>query len=146
MNTIALVGETLLWCLFFVAVTAPLLVFPVFSGMSIYLGKSRAKTGFFGLAVFFGIMTIVFVFLNPITGTLIGALIENHELRKQNEMYIGLPPEQVIAALGQPDHISTNGESLYITYQATSPWFSWYKSDTVVFAESNKVKYIGLDD
>jgi hypothetical protein len=146
MNIFIDICKTLFGCLIFVASTAPLLVFPVFAGMCIYLGKSRANNGFFGLAAFFGIMTLVFVFLNPITGTVIGALIENHELKEQRRMYIGLPPERVIAALGQPNYISTNDESLYIRYNATSPWFSWFKSDTVILSESNVVKWIILDD
>lgn len=114
--------------------------------MNIYLGKTRNRTGFYGLAFFFGTMTILFMFLNPITGTLLGAITENHELKKQNAKYVGQGPEVLMNALGHPDHISTNDSALYITYQKTSPWFSWYKSDTVVSVESNKVKWIALDD
>ena len=146
MNTLVQAGELLLWFLLFVATTAPVLVFPVFAGMCIYLGKSRANHGFFGLAAGFGFLALAFVFLNPITGTVIGMLVENHELNEQRRSYVGWPPEQVIAALGQPDCISTNGGSTYLWYHATTPWFSWYKSDTVILAESNRVKWIALDD
>jgi len=146
MHILLEIGQLVLWFLLFLMLTAPVLVFPVFVGMNIYLGKSRNRPGFYGLAVTFVILTLLFIMLNPITGTLLGSVFEHRELNRQNSILLGERPEDVVDSLGEPDSTLTNNEAIFFIYRNTSPWFSWIKSDTVVKVQSNKVIWITLDD
>jgi hypothetical protein len=98
------------------------------------------------VACIIGIAFIASVILNPIANLLIGYRIDEHLNQLRTQRFVNKPLSKMIDSMGTPNHSWTNNDGQYVSFYATSPWFCFYKSDTLAYVSNGIVKQVWEDD